>query len=118
MKRTRNPSDDSLRCSFCHKSANSVGKLISSPSDYPRAYICDECIAVCTSIIEDDQPEPLPSNGVPTADSPHPLLDHPLASRLLATIEDWIREDSLGKNASAALADVRAIASQMVSGGR
>jgi ATP-dependent Clp protease ATP-binding subunit ClpX len=32
-----------------------VGKLISSPSDYPRAYICDECIAVCNSIIEDDR---------------------------------------------------------------
>jgi len=31
--------------------------LISSPSDYPRAYICDECIAVCNSIIEDDRQE-------------------------------------------------------------
>ena len=51
-------SDDSLRCSFCHKSQDVVGKLISSPSDYPRAYICDECIAVCNSIIEDDRPEP------------------------------------------------------------
>ncbi|HEX4230459.1 MAG TPA: ATP-dependent Clp protease ATP-binding subunit ClpX [Bryobacteraceae bacterium] len=48
-------SDDSLRCSFCHKSQDVVGKLISSPSDYPRAYICDECIAVCNSIIEDDR---------------------------------------------------------------
>ena len=55
MKRTG--SDDSLRCSFCHKSQDVVGKLISSPSDYPRAYICDECIAVCNSIIEDDRPE-------------------------------------------------------------
>jgi ATP-dependent Clp protease ATP-binding subunit ClpX len=34
-----------------------VGKLISSPSDYPRAYICDECIAVCNSILEDDRGE-------------------------------------------------------------
>ena len=34
-----------------------VGKLISSPSDYPRAYICDECIAVCNSILEDDRAE-------------------------------------------------------------
>jgi ATP-dependent Clp protease ATP-binding subunit ClpX len=34
-----------------------VGKLISSPSDYPRAYICDECIAVCNSILEDDKQE-------------------------------------------------------------
>jgi ATP-dependent Clp protease ATP-binding subunit ClpX len=55
LKRTG--SDDSLRCSFCHKSQDVVGKLISSPSDYPRAYICDECIAVCNSIIEDDRHE-------------------------------------------------------------
>ncbi len=55
MKRTTN--DDSLRCSFCHKSQDVVGKLISSPSDYPRAYICDECIAVCNSILEDDRNE-------------------------------------------------------------
>ena len=55
MKRTT--SDDTLRCSFCHKSQDVVGKLISSPSDYPRAYICDECIAVCNSILEDDRQE-------------------------------------------------------------
>ena len=50
-------SDETLRCSFCHKSQDVVGKLISSPSDYPRAYICDECIAVCNSILEDDRRE-------------------------------------------------------------
>jgi ATP-dependent Clp protease ATP-binding subunit ClpX len=53
----RSGSDETLRCSFCHKSQDVVGKLISSPSDYPRAYICDECIAVCNSILEDDRPE-------------------------------------------------------------
>jgi ATP-dependent Clp protease ATP-binding subunit ClpX len=55
MSVKRAGSDDSLRCSFCHKSQDVVGKLISSPSDYPRAYICDECIAVCNSILEDDR---------------------------------------------------------------
>src|SRR5678810_1298235 len=44
-----------LRCSFCHKSQDAVAKLISSPSDYPRADICDECVAVCNSILEDDR---------------------------------------------------------------
>ena len=67
MKRT---TDDSLRCSFCHKSQDVVGKLISSPSDYPRAYICDECIAVCNSIIEDDRHEK--SYGTP-GKLPRPL---------------------------------------------
>ena len=53
--KTRTGSDETLRCSFCHKSQDAVAKLISSPSDYPRAYICDECVAVCNSILEDDR---------------------------------------------------------------
>ncbi|MGC2514482.1 MAG: ATP-dependent Clp protease ATP-binding subunit ClpX, partial [Terriglobales bacterium] len=53
--KTRSGSDEMLRCSFCHKAQDAVAKLISSPSDYPRAYICDECVAVCNSILEDDR---------------------------------------------------------------
>ena len=64
MKTSRG-SDDSLRCSFCHKAQDAVAKLISSPSDYPRAYICDECVAVCNSILEDDRTEAAPT-GAPT----------------------------------------------------
>ena len=53
--KTRTGTEEVLRCSFCHKSQDAVAKLISSPSDYPRAYICDECVAVCNSILEDDR---------------------------------------------------------------
>ncbi|MEZ5401635.1 MAG: ATP-dependent Clp protease ATP-binding subunit ClpX [Bryobacteraceae bacterium] len=66
----RSGSDETLRCSFCHKSQDVVGKLISSPSDYPRAYICDECISVCNSILEDDRAEP--AQGLPNK-LPKPL---------------------------------------------
>jgi ATP-dependent Clp protease ATP-binding subunit ClpX len=69
--KTRTGSDDTLRCSFCHKSQDAVAKLISSPSDYPRAYICDECVAVCNSILEDDRSE-TPA-GAPPAHLPKPL---------------------------------------------
>ncbi len=62
MKTSRG-SDESLRCSFCHKSQDAVAKLISSPSDYPRAYICDECVAVCNSILEDDRTEAQPGGA-------------------------------------------------------
>ncbi len=55
--KTRTGPEDTLRCSFCHKSQDAVAKLISSPSDYPRAYICDECVGVCNSILEDDRGE-------------------------------------------------------------
>ncbi len=64
MKTTRG-AEESLRCSFCHKSQDAVAKLISSPSDYPRAYICDECVAVCNSILEDDKGE-VPVGATPT----------------------------------------------------
>ena len=58
--KTRMGPEEALRCSFCHKSQDAVAKLISSPSDYPRAYICDECVAVCNSILEDDRSERTP----------------------------------------------------------
>jgi ATP-dependent Clp protease ATP-binding subunit ClpX len=69
MKTTRG-AEESLRCSFCHKSQDAVAKLISSPSDYPRAYICDECVAVCNSILEDDKGEAQP--GAVPAHLPKP----------------------------------------------
>ncbi|OJV42605.1 MAG: ATP-dependent protease ATP-binding subunit ClpX [Acidobacteriales bacterium 59-55] len=69
MKTSRG-TDESLRCSFCHKSQDAVAKLISSPSDYPRAYICDECVAVCNSILEDDRTEAQP--GAAPAHLPKP----------------------------------------------
>jgi ATP-dependent Clp protease ATP-binding subunit ClpX len=68
--KTARGSDESLRCSFCHKSQDAVAKLISSPSDYPRAYICDECVAVCNSILEDDRTETQP--GAAPAHLPKP----------------------------------------------
>ncbi|HXW88920.1 MAG TPA: ATP-dependent Clp protease ATP-binding subunit ClpX [Terriglobales bacterium] len=65
--KSRNGTEEILRCSFCHKSQDAVAKLISSPSDYPRAYICDECVAVCNSILEDDR------TASPPASSPNQL---------------------------------------------
>src|SRR2546430_15275002 len=67
-----------LRCSFCHKSQDAVAKLISSPSDYPRAYICDECVAVCNSILEDDRtatPQTAAPNQLPKPQEVKTFLD-------------------------------------------
>src|ERR1700734_264038 len=67
-----------LRCSFCHKSQDAVAKLISSPSDYPRAYICDECVAVCNSILEDDRtatPQTTTPNQLPKPQEVKTFLD-------------------------------------------
>jgi len=49
--------EEVLRCSFCHKTQEQVEKLISSPSEYPRSYICNECVGVCQQILEDEKRE-------------------------------------------------------------
>jgi ATP-dependent Clp protease ATP-binding subunit ClpX len=58
-----------------------VAKLISSPSDYPRAYICDECVAVCNSILEDDRSE------TQTAASPNHL---PKPQEVKAFLDEYV----------------------------
>lgn len=104
-----------LSCSFCRKSQDSVAKLMSNPGDYPRAYICNECIAVCASILEDDRYPAAAISGAPgTDDEQHPLFAHPLASSLLAAVERWIRCESLGGGAAQEFAEFHRIAVQMM----
>ena len=38
-----------IRCSFCNKTQNQVRKLIAGPAG---VYICDDCIDICTDILE------------------------------------------------------------------
>jgi len=53
-------SDKTLYCSFCGKSQHEVKKLIAGPS----VFICDECIDLCTDIIQEEiAKEPLASKG-------------------------------------------------------
>jgi ATP-dependent Clp protease ATP-binding subunit ClpX len=79
--KNRSGTDEILRCSFCHKSQDAVAKLISSPSDYPRAYICDECVAVCNSILEDDR------TATPPAQTPNQL---PKPQEVKAFLDEYV----------------------------
>lgn len=47
----------SLRCSFCRKNEAEVSKLVAGP----RVYICDECVAAASRIMEshDDTQPPI-----------------------------------------------------------
>ena len=47
-------SDARIRCSFCNKTQEQVTKLIAGPNG---AYICDECVAICSDIIEEELQE-------------------------------------------------------------
>ena len=42
--------DKNIRCSFCGKSQDAVERIIAGPN----VFICDECIKVCTNILEED----------------------------------------------------------------
>lgn len=42
-----------LRCSFCNKTQDQVRKLIAGPKG-KNVYICDECIDICSEIIEEE----------------------------------------------------------------
>ena len=41
---------DSIRCSFCGKRQEQVGRIIAGPN----VYICNECIELCSSILHDE----------------------------------------------------------------
>ena len=42
--------EKNIRCSFCGKSQDGVERIIAGPG----VYICNECVKVCSNIIEDD----------------------------------------------------------------
>lgn len=43
-----------IRCSFCGKPQDLAGKLIAGNG----VYICDECVELCNSILQDENPKP------------------------------------------------------------
>ncbi|NLZ82439.1 MAG: ATP-dependent Clp protease ATP-binding subunit ClpX, partial [Clostridiales bacterium] len=50
-----------VRCSFCNKTQDQVRKLIAGPG----VYICDECIEICSEIIEEEfDGEPLSEGNI------------------------------------------------------
>ena len=48
-----------IRCSFCGKTEDQVRKLIAGPGG---AYICDECIGICSEIIDEQFRTPAPAS--------------------------------------------------------
>lgn len=52
-------------CSFCGKPAEQSRRMVSGPNDI---YICNQCVAVCQSILEDEEMdlEPIELGDVPT----------------------------------------------------
>jgi hypothetical protein len=123
--RLKRASTEVLRCSFCRKSQDVVAKLISSPIGLPEAYICDKCVGVCVSILQDDAEKSKASvvenseadvwSSEPDEETPA-LLTHPLALPFFAALERWIKQESLGGYAAEEFAEMRSIAIRMMRG--
>ncbi len=66
-----------VRCSFCGRGQDEVKRLIAGPN----AYICNECIAICADLIEDEEDEAAVANrfslegGLPTPAEMKAALD-------------------------------------------
>ncbi|WP_046215728.1 ATP-dependent protease ATP-binding subunit ClpX [Paenibacillus wulumuqiensis] len=62
-----------LKCSFCGKSQDQVRKLVAGPG----VYICDECIELCTEIVEEElgHEEELDLKDIPKPQEIRSILD-------------------------------------------
>ena len=56
MSKVGSDSKNTLYCSFCGKSQHEVRKLIAGP---PPSFICDECVNICTDVVEPDHDKEL-----------------------------------------------------------
>ncbi len=72
MSKSSSDSKNTLYCSFCGKSQHEVRKLIAGPT----VFICDECVELCTDIIQEENSGPrLLTEGVPTPLEIRKVLD-------------------------------------------
>lgn len=72
MSKSSGDSKNTLYCSFCGKSQHEVRKLIAGPT----VFICDECVDLCTDIIQEENTAPrLLTEGVPSPIEIRNVLD-------------------------------------------
>ena len=45
--------DDTIRCSFCGRTQDQVRKMIAGSGNH-NVFICDECIELCSEILEEE----------------------------------------------------------------
>ena len=71
-KKNNGDSEKLLYCSFCGKSQHEVKKLIAGPS----VFICDECIDLCTDIIQEEIAKLPKDDGEAALPTPHEIREN------------------------------------------
>jgi ATP-dependent Clp protease ATP-binding subunit ClpX len=72
-----------IRCSFCNKTQDQVKKLIAGPAG---VYICDECVEICSDIIEEEFEE-----------EPEEAIDHNINLLKPVEIKEFLDEYVIGQ---------------------
>ena len=75
--------DKQLRCSFCGKPQDQVRRLIAGPN----VYICNECIELCTEIIEEEFVE----------NYDYDMEEVPIPSAIKDTLDDYVIKQERAK---------------------
>ncbi len=74
-------------CSFCGKSHSEVKKLIAGPG----VYICNECVDVCSNILDKELNQPDPATGKKRkGKTSHNREDIPTPAELLAELDQYV----------------------------
>jgi ATP-dependent Clp protease ATP-binding subunit ClpX len=71
--------DKVFQCSFCGKSQHEVRKLIAGPS----VYVCDECVALCNEIINEEREDK-------AATAVDALVKLPTPSEICKTLDEYV----------------------------
>jgi ATP-dependent Clp protease ATP-binding subunit ClpX len=74
-------------CSFCGKSHSEVKKLIAGPG----VYICNECVDVCSNILDKELNQPDPTTGKKRkGKTSHSREEMPTPAELLAELDQYV----------------------------
>ncbi len=68
---------EAVKCSFCGKTQNQVKKLVAGPG----VYICNECIELCSEIVEED---------ILLQEEEEELTEIPKPAEIKATLDDYV----------------------------
>lgn len=80
-------SNEHYSCSFCGKSHEEVGRIIAGPG----VYICDECVELCSSIVEDD--------AVHRNDGSHEVVNVLKPAEIMAVLDEYVIGQTAAKKA-------------------
>lgn len=80
--------ENQYKCSFCGKSQDEVRKLIAGPG----VFICDECVSLCNSIIEEEFKD---------VDTFQERIDLPKPIEIKDVLDDYVIKQEEGKKALA-----------------